>query len=199
MGRPKKRVEDRQPAEHFRREMTDGLVPVMNEALALVYAKLLTVGCPPVRAVIYVVPSLNETEPGREAAKKVARQWAADVHVLKALASINGGDWQDLPPEKRYQLALDKNLGEAAFHLWTVNFGDVEHREGLEKMKMAREMLKAALGQRPDDSDPMQAFARFALDLAKEAATSAARGKKSPQTQDGGLDRLLNQMPEQKM
>ena len=197
----KSKVEDRTPSESFVRELSQGIVPDMTEELALVYAKLLSVGCPPIRAVVYCAPELGMTQQGLEAAKKIAGRWVADALVLAAVDNINGGKWHDLPVERRLELARQKSDAEAAFYLWTTNFSMVDHTEGLAKMKMAREMVKAALGEAPDESDPMAAFARFAMELAKNAqVTGAAKAKKPVQVQDtGGLDKLLHKIPDGRM
>lgn len=190
---------EQKPSESFQRELDQGLVPTMTSDLALVFAKLLSVGCPPIRATLYCAPQLNETDAGRDTAKKVARQWAADVQVLEAITSINGGKWHELPAEKRYQLALEKHNAEWAFFLWTTNVNDVEHREGLEKLKQGRDVLKSLLGQQIDESDPMQAFARFAIELTKNAQAVAAAGHKRPiQTQKSDFETLLTE-PKGKM
>lgn len=187
----------RQPSDSFRRELEQGIVPEMTDELALVYAKLLSVGCPPILAVLYCAPELRLTDQGKEAAKRIAAHWTSDALVLAAVDNINGGKWHELPIEKRLELARAKSDAEAAFYLWTTNFSTVEHTEGLAKMKMAREMVKGALGEAPDESDPMAAFARFAMELAKNTqAQSAAKSRKPTQVQNTGLDKLLNTVPE---
>lgn len=186
------KTEDRQPSEPFARELEQGVAFAVTEPMALVYAKLLKVGCPPTRAICYIHPHLLETEQGRSTAKTLASRWNADALVLEALASINGGKWHELPEETRYKLAIEKNNAEASFFLWTSNLAETDSREGLEKIKLCREILKKELGQAPDESDPMAAFARFAMELAKNAHTeTVAKGKKAPQLQATGLDKLL--------
>lgn len=150
-------------------------VPEMTPALAAVFAKLLSVGCPPLRAVLYVCPAFD-----KDTAEAVKRAWLNDAHVLQALETLQGGAWVDLPPEKRYELALDKHFSEMAFHLWATNFGEVEHKEGLDKMKQCREVLGTLTGRKTDDDDPMHAFARFAIELTKGMAETEAKKKKAP-------------------
>lgn len=192
-GRFKKsKVEDATPSPAFTRELEQGVAYAMTEPLALVYAKLLSVGCPPVRAVIYCNPELLVTQEGRDAAKRVAAQWMSDALVIAAISSINGGKWHELPMETRFRLAIEKSNAEASFYLWANNFVETEHREGLEKIKLARDIIKKELGEQPDEADPMAAFARFALELSKNMHTEAvAKGKKSPQQQKSGLDAIL--------
>jgi len=192
-----KGIEDRQPSQEFK-QATDptkgGLIPAMTNEMAIVYAKLLNVGCPPIRAVLYCAPWLMESEEGKQLAKKVAASWCADALVIEALSSINGGKWHELPMETRAKLAIEKNNAEAAFFLWSANFGDMSAREEIDKMKLARDILKGILGQQPDESDPMQAFARFALELVRNTtAQRSAQAKKPVQVEGDGLDKLLNQ------
>lgn len=188
-----KKPSEQKPTDAFKREVDElkgGLVPTMTAPLALVYAKLLVVGCPPIRAVLYVAPQLADSDAGKTLAKKVAWQWTHDALVLQALSSINGGDWQELSKEQRFKLALEKSNAEAAFYLWTTNFGDVDSREGLDKIKIARDILTKELGGQIDADDPMQAFARFAHEVAKNmAANEATKRKRPPQMQlERGLD-----------
>lgn len=174
-----------------------GLVPEMSDQLALIYAKLLSVGCPPVRGVFYCAPQLMETQDGRDIAKKVASRWLNDAAVAQAIENINGGKFHELPLEERMKLALDKSNAEAAFYLWTINFGETEHREGIDKIKLARDIIKRELDMQPDEADPMQAFARMAMELAKNAQLdSAARARKAPQQQASSLERLVHALPQ---
>jgi len=142
--------------------------------------------------VLYCIPELLQTQEGRETAKKVASLWLNDALVVQAISDINGGKWHELPEETRYKLAIAKSNAEAAFYLWTTSFVETDHREGLEKMKLAREIIKRELGDQPDEADPMAAFARFAMDLAKNMHTeSVAKAKRVPTT-GLGLDKLLS-------
>src|SRR3990167_2631937 len=164
-------------------------VPTMTGPMAALFAKMLNVGCPLERAVHYCVPGID-----KDLAKLTAQQWASDALVHAALTELNGGPWMDLPAETRYKLALDKHTAEVAFYIWAGNFNDIEHAEGLKNMEQTRNILKAALGQQPDESDPMAAFARFAISLTQNAAGDTAKAsaakKKAPQL-ESGLDKML--------
>lgn len=149
-----------------------------SQELAVVFAKLLSAGCPPAKAIAYLFQDVAD-EP--DICKELAKQWLSDSLVRKAIDHLNGGAWAELSKERRFQLALDQCNAEAAYFLWTTPFGTIEHREGLEKVKMAREMLKAELKQAPDEADPMQAFARFALDYARGVAEANSKKKIAPQ------------------
>lgn len=195
-GFPKTPAGDRAPSVQFKEDLEAGVFYELTEDVALVYAKLLSVGCPPIRAVLYITPSLNETEKGRETAKKVAFQWQHSKLTMDCLDSINGGKWHELPAERRYQLALDKSNAECAFYLWTTNYNSIEHREGIEKIKLARDIMKGILGQAPDVDDPMAAFARLAIELTRNAdANRAASGKKAPVTVPSDMEKLISVMP----
>ena len=189
-------VAEREPSPEMLKDLKQdlgGLVPPMTPAIACIYAKMLSIGCPPIRAVLYVYPALIETQKGRDVAKLTATRWMHDVLVLDAINNINGGAFHELDQQTRFRLALTKHLAEKAFYLYTTNFNDVENREGLDKMKMAAESMKIELGGKPDDDDPMAAFMRFAIDLAKNtAAQQGARGKKPPQLKGplGEMDEL---------
>lgn len=169
-------------------------IPQLTGPTALVFAKMLTVGVPSWRAVLYIVPQLD-----RDAAVLTGRLWGADKLTHEALADLNGGEWMNLPPEQRYKLALDKNISEAAFYLWSTNFCDTDHAEGLKKVEMARNILKASLGQAPDESDPLAAFSRFAMALTQNMALEDSKKKKAPQVskeaQADALDKLLSKQP----
>lgn len=199
MGRPSKprtvvHQKVSKPAQTaFPQEVKDtraGL-PVMGPELALVYAKLLTAGCPERRAVLYVVPLLPV-----ELVTEVALMWKTNVHVIAAINEANGGAWWDLEPDKRAKLAYAKSGSEAAFWLWDTNFADLGGKDDLEKLKIARGIVKEQLGLAPDEADPMQAFSRFMLDMARSAqAQSTSRGKQPPQLKSGELTDILGKLP----
>lgn len=144
--------------------------PVLTPQIAEVYAQLLHAGCPGLKAVEYIAPHLTLDE-----LKATLKLWQASDLLLTAVEQLQGGAWIHLPAEKRYELALQKHLSEAAFFLFANNFNEAGGKETLEMFKQARELLKAELKGAVDELDPTQAFARFALELAKtHLATKAA-------------------------
>jgi hypothetical protein len=149
--------------------------PPMTPALAVVFAKLLQAGCPEDRAVLYVYPHLPVEQIG-----PTARLWKHHKDVVAAITEANGGAWFDLTTEQRAKIAIDKSNSEAFFYLWDTNFAAAAGKDDLEKLKLARVITKEALGMAPDESDPMQAFARFALDMVRESQGAAAGRKKTP-------------------
>lgn len=167
----------REPSQRLQDWEGDGKIALLVPATALLFAKLLHVGAPPLKAVLYICPNVHP-----DLLEKVAKVWLGDAEVLRAVEHLNGGAWLDLPKETRLQLALDKHVAEVAYYLWTTNFSDTEHREGLDKMKQAREVLKLELGRQADPDDPMAAFARFALDFARaqDAHKQAEKVAKRP-------------------
>lgn len=167
----------------------------MSPALALVFAKLLQVGCPRLRAVLYCCPELDPAE-GIETAKLVLKAWMTDPRVIDAIDGLNGGTYADLEPEVRYKLALTINLAGAAFFLHHTNFSEANHREDIDRMKLARDIIKTELGQAVDSTDPMQAFARFAMDLMKTQAKLESGQKRPPQFRDH--EPQIVDLPEQK-
>lgn len=138
----------------------------------MTFAQLLHVGCPPQRAILYVFPLLDKDD-----CKATTAEWMASPLVLQAVEQLNGGAWMHLAPEKRYELSLAKHISEMAFYLYANNFNDIEHKEGLEKMKQARDVLRAELKGGADDGDPSMAFARFAMELLKDKAEKQAESK----------------------
>lgn len=164
--------------------------PQMSPKLAAIFAKLLHVGCPGLRAVLYCAPELD-----MDTAKLTLREWMADSQVLKAIENINGGAWIDLPPEERFKLAFDKHISEMAFHLYATNFGEIEHKDGLDKLKQCREVVGSLIGKKVDTSDPMNAFAQFAIELTKTMAEADSRRRKAPELRTGPSESdLLDQM-----
>lgn len=147
--------------------------PLLTPKLAGVYAQLLHAGCPALKAVEYIAPHLSVDE-----MKATLKVWLTSDLIVEAVEQLQGGAWVSLPAEKRYELALQKHVSEAAFFLFANNFNEVGGKEHLEMFKQARDLLKAELRGGVDESDPMQAFARFALELAKaQTATRAAESK----------------------
>lgn len=146
--------------------------PAFTEEVAYNMARLLCAGCPPEQAALYLCPDCDDAT-----VKATAREWMASRELLIAVEELEGGAWLDLPAEKRYQLAYDKQVSEMAFYLRTHNFVDVTDKVELEKMKMARETLRAEIKGVGAAEDPNTAFARFAMELLKvrQAETSAAQ------------------------
>lgn len=159
----------RVPTNDLPDALTLGPIPQMSDEMADIYAKLLMVGAPPVMAVRYCSPKLDI-----DTAKATADRWRSDPRVLHALETRMGGKWIDLPIERRAELALDKQVAEAIFHLWTVNLAGMDDKGGLDKLRFCREIAKSLLGQQPDVTDPMQMFARFSMDLMRNMASAKA-------------------------
>lgn len=168
---------------------SDDAPPQMTAKLATVYAQMLHAGCPPLLATEYMAPQLS-----KEVLKATTRLWVADVLVQQAVEQLIGGAFITLPPERRYQLALEKHLSELAFFLHSNNFNDAAGKDGLEMFKQAREVLKAELKGGTDESDPMQAFARFALDMVKlQVAEKTAASPIAPALQPSAEDRIQSE------
>ena len=70
--------------------------------------------------------------------------WPRSSGVLKELQHLMGGlPWQEMRPEDRLRLALDKHYAEMAYFLWTHNYADLS---GGDKQKA--DTCRAALEQR---------------------------------------------------
>lgn len=154
------------------------VVPELTPEVAAIFAKLLSIGCPTVKAMAYFAPGLS-----KETLTAVSKVWAQDTLVQEALNTLWGGAWIDLPAPKRYELALDKMLAEAAFFVWTTSWVDAGTKEDLDKLKESRNMLMNALGKQPDKGDPMQLFAAFGLELARNLESLKKQVKKLPKAQ----------------
>lgn len=147
---------------------------------AMLFAKLLHVGCPPVEAVAHILPELADD---REQCVVVAVRWKRDALVIGELNQLNGGAFIDLPRDTRLKLVWEKLTAEAAYYLWDANFCNIRDKDELGKIKMAREMVGAEIGKQPDEADPMMAFARLAQELAKSAvAEKHVKATTPPQT-----------------
>jgi hypothetical protein len=144
----------------------------MTEKLANIFAQLLNAGCPQVRAVMYLIPSVTPDQ-----AATISVEWMRDSLVLNAVERINGGEWLALPAEKRFEIVLNKQMSELAYFLWANNFNDITDKVDLDKMTQARTILRAEIQGKVDDTDPMNAFARFAVDFMKEQAAVQAKVK----------------------
>lgn len=162
-------------------------IPEMDAVVAQQFAKLLNSGCPPVRATLYLVPWLD-----MDNARELTAQWMADPHVIQEFEELNGGPWQDLPEERRFEIAYHKHLSEVCFYLQTTNFVEVEAKEALEKMKRAFDIVKAEVKGTSDPTDPSEAFARFALELVKSRAELDAQKATAPQLGPSTLKRDLS-------
>lgn len=149
--------------------------PAMTPELAQVYAKLLTAGCPELTAVQYMAPWLE-----LDLLRPTALAWKTNPDVLQAVNGLNGGAWFDLEPEARMKLAMQKSDAEIAFWLWDASFTDLTAKEELEKLKLARSVVKDLLGMRPDELNPMDAFARWMVDMARENLAKGATKKALP-------------------
>lgn len=125
-------------------------------------ANLMQAGLPLALAIQYLIP-------GHDSRKYVelASAWEQDPLLREAVDGVNGGTWASLAPEVRYKLALDKNTAEMAYFLYSSSFIGAGSREDIDKMKLAREVMKSELGMKTQDDNPMDAFARFAIDLSR--------------------------------
>lgn len=186
----KRRVKAAAQDENSQRQAIDlntgskGSVPAPNAALAMVFAKMVTVGVAPALAIRSMFPEFADEH---DLCVEFGRQWMLDAEVQRAIDGLNGGAWADLPKDKRIQLAYEKHVGEAAYLLWSGSFIGAETRDDIEKFKQARELLKAELGKATDETDPMQAFARFALELGQQMAAQAKQRKVIGIRHDSGM------------
>lgn len=165
-------------------------VPLCTVKLSQVFAQLLNAGCPQLQAIGYMFPHLTKT-----VMTETTRRWVSDPLVTIAVEELQGGAFISLPPERRYELALQKHLSELAFFLHANNYNDAVNKDVLEMFKQAREVLKAELKGGTDESDPMQAFARFALEMAKaHVLDKAAASPTAPALQPSTADRIHEEM-----
>lgn len=142
-------------------------LPDWTEDRAVLWAKLLFAGCPPMQAVIFFVQGLTI-----EQQKEALRLWSTHPLTQKAVNDLQGGSWLDLTNEQRVRIAYDKHIAEVAFYVHSHSFVQASDKDDIEKMKQAREVLKAVLGHAPD-GDPMADFAKWALGQVMERAKAS--------------------------
>lgn len=142
----------------------DVVIPTFDAGLARQMALLVQAGLPPDAAVGYLVPGLRG-----DLWEEWADRWMNTPEMLAATRALNGGDWAELPSERRAEIALDKHRAECAFYLWTHDLESADKFD-FEKLTAAREVLEAFTKGAMDPSDPLAAFARAAKDIMQAAA-----------------------------
>lgn len=165
-------------------------IPAFTGGVARELAKLLHVGCPVIDAVSYIAPRLTDPD----LMKQLARLWLSDPLTRQALSELQGGAWMDLPLEKRLLLAQEKSDAEAGFYLYANNFNTITSRDELEKFKIAREIVRSKVQGEVDETDPLKAFARFALDVLQTQNAQRAAAAKELDPEASELDRLAQQL-----
>lgn len=115
------------------------MVRFLTAAEAPQVAALLLAGVPALAIARSVLGGDEET------AREAARVWPAQTEVRQHLTALTGGVmWQDLPPEQRLKIALDKTYAEMAYFLWANNYGELDG-VGKAKADTCRESLERKL------------------------------------------------------
>lgn len=134
-------------------------IPALTDALAHTFVKILMAGVPPATAVAYCAPQI-ETEDGQA---RTLRAWTNDPLMARAIASFNGGEWHELDPDKRIELALDKASAELAYYLWSHSY-ETATGEDLKKLAEAREALTEQMHGQEGGDTPWAKLVRDLLD-----------------------------------
>jgi hypothetical protein len=138
-------------------------LPDISAEIATQVALLLTAGLTPDRAVAYVLPGLDDT-----VRATITTTWMGSRYMLDALATLNGGQWQDLPPDQRIHVALSKHRAECAYLMYTQSLAHAD-RATFTKLSYAREVLDLYTKGDIDSNDPLAAFGRMAEDIMRQA------------------------------
>lgn len=132
-------------------------VPQLTPEIAHELALMLHAGLEPFDALHYILPDIDS-----ERLISVAKLWAKSAALFDAVNELNGGAWQTLEPQKRYEIALDKHYAELARFLYTRSYADLVGKE-FDKAVEARRALEAKIAGRSGSDDPLTKFARHVL------------------------------------
>lgn len=131
------------------------------------FALLQLAGVPVADIVTYFVPPGTKDEEILASAK----EWPGQREVLEALRLLTGGvPWQQLSPEERLKIALDKHYAEMAYFLWSHNYADLT---GGEKGKAddCRRALEAKLAGTAGKGNFLEVFYEEYMKKQKGAVT----------------------------
>lgn len=143
-----------------------------TETQAMEFAKLLRSGVPQPDALCYVLGTVDA--PVVEAALP---RWMRSRHTIDALATLNGGRWPALEPDRRLDIALDKHYAEQAHFLYTHDYESAAGRD-LAKINIARESLERLRTGRMEQQSP---FMKFLAQLLKpKSETGTLPGPNAP-------------------
>jgi len=114
---------------------------------------MLQSGVPPLVAVRYFFPELED----EDTLLRLARSWGLHTYVQEEVRKYQGGSWQDLPPQERLKIALDKHYQEMAYFLYANNAAEMEGMR-LTKSQTFRQALEAKLAGNAGKEDAMSRF-----------------------------------------
>lgn len=129
-------------------------------AQAAKFVKLLNAGVPALDAIRYVLPQIADADCDARLAL-----WSTSTALADANAQTTGGAWEDLDPDVRIALALDKHHAELAYFLYTHRFDSSTDPSTARKMEEARTALAAQQkGNAPADDSPWSRFVSEQID-----------------------------------
>jgi hypothetical protein len=134
------------------------IIPKLTYEAALEFVKLINTGIGPEMAVGYLVPAAADVQDAEERddlCRKVAAQWYKNPLTLRAINEFNGGSWQDLEPDRRLRVSLDKAYAEYAFFLYSHDYNKLEGIE-LKKFNDARAAIDERLSGKDSADSPFE-------------------------------------------
>ncbi len=143
-------------------------VPPLTRELADQFVKCLSAGLPAATAFAYCAPDVSDP---RHASTALAK-WLNDPLLVLAVNALNGGEWHELEPDRRLEVALDKHFAELAYYLWSHNFAvsdGAELAKLIEARKAITEKMKLDSGEGEDTP-----FVKAMRDLVSGALGDAA-------------------------
>ena len=140
-------------------------LPQLTSALADAFIKIVNAGIPALTAVAYCASDVPyERHP------IVLAAWLNDPLLLKSAADFNGGEWQDLAPDDRLDIALDKHFAELAYYLWSHNYASAEGVELTKAIEARKAIVEKLKGVGEGDDTP---FVKAMRDLVSGAISEA--------------------------
>ena len=162
-------------------------MPKLTYTAALEFVKLINTGIGPTLAVGYMVPTISAIEDDDERSEwceKIAAQWYRNPLVLRAINEFNGGAWQELEPDRRLRVSLDKAYAEYAFFLYSHDYATLDG-VNLKKFNDARAAIDERLSGKEGADSPFE----------KAIRDIAARTGMSPQ-QIAGVTQPVAKTPQ---
>lgn len=123
-------------------------IPVITPAAAESYVKLVTAGVPEMLTLRMLYPVYMKALGSAKRNAEVGK-WQKHHCVAKALADVQGGNWQDLDADARLKLAYDKHCSQCAYYLYSTDYATAD-ADSLRRIQDARSTLVARLR---DDTD----------------------------------------------
>lgn len=184
----------RKAATHVLETEAHVLRPVLTAERAEQFVKLVSAGVPPIEVLTMLLPG-DLTQIPADVQRHWLDEWLRDPLLTAATSVWNGGAWEDVPEERRVELALAHATNQMAHFLYTHAYHDVFGAD-LAKWLDARKALQAQVDAKSGTGQ--SAYDKFLAQILANTAQAGPPQLQGPpsrrrrQEQEKTLFRALN-------